>query len=359
MSTVRVDLGDRSYEVVVGAGLIGRLDELVPEFPYSDAFALVTDRNVEALFADRVEQQLVRRGMANRLSVDAGEPSKSWAVAEGLLEQMADLRLRRSDPLLALGGGMVLDLGGFVASVYQRGVPLVSVPTTLLAQVDAAVGGKTGVNLTQGKNLAGTFHQPSVVVADVETLATLPEQEFRSGLAEVAKYGLSLDAALLQELENSIDRLSERDPGILERVVTRCVEIKAGLIASDEREMGDRVLLNYGHTLGHALESLSGYQGWRHGEAISVGMTFAAALSSEAGLLDESSVRRHSQLLERLGLPVSASAEPDEIIERWKIDKKYRGGPRWVLLKGIGEAVVETGVDETLVRRALDRVLTP
>lgn len=356
MKIVRVELQERSYDVIVGEGLFAELDRLIPSFPHATKTALITDRNVDSLYGDAVQKRLTARGEVTRLVVDPGESSKKPEVAAQLLEELARRVIRRNDLAVTLGGGVVVDLGGFVASVYQRGMPVVHLPTTLLAQVDAAVGGKTGVNLQAGKNLAGTFYQPAAVVADVSTLATLPAGELRGGLAEVAKYGFCFAPDLLDYLEASIDKVLACDPFVLEEIVARCVEIKGRLVSSDERDVGERILLNYGHTFAHALEASSDYKQWPHGDAVSVGMIFAAALAQEIGILDGSALDRHIELLGRAGLPVSASFDPDEIIRQWSIDKKHRGGQRWVLLKEIGEPVIETGVDDNAVRRALDRV---
>ncbi|HEY4937972.1 MAG TPA: 3-dehydroquinate synthase family protein, partial [Actinomycetota bacterium] len=260
--------------------------------------------------------------------------------------------------LVALGGGMVGDLAGFAASIYQRGMALVQAPTSLLAQVDAAVGGKTAVNLTAGKNLAGTFYQPRAVIADTATLQTLPEREYISGLAEVAKYGLSLDPELLADIEKNTAALRERDPEVLEDIVARSVAIKASIVAADERDLDDRrIMLNYGHTLAHALEALGGYEQWLHGEAVSVGLVFASALARELGYLSAAEADRHKTVLQALGLPVSADFDPAAIEEAWTMDKKYRGGVRWVLLKGIGDPFVTPGVHSPELSRAMRSVL--
>jgi 3-dehydroquinate synthase len=292
-----------------------------------------------------------------RIVVESGETSKSLEAAGSVLEELARRKLRRGDLLVALGGGMVGDLAGFVASIYQRGMPLVQAPTSLLAQVDAAVGGKTAVNLAAGKNLAGTFYQPVTVIADTATLQSLPEREFRSGLAEVAKYGFSLDPGLLEQIEGSLEGISARDPDVLEAIVARCVAIKASIVAADERDVDDRrIVLNYGHTLAHALEALGSYREWLHGEAVAVGLVFAASLAGELGLLAAEDVERHRSLLVALGLPVTAAFDPAEIEGAWAMDKKYRGGVRWVLLKGLGNAFVTTKVGSRELSRALEAV---
>jgi 3-dehydroquinate synthase len=355
MRTVWVELRDRSYPVYIGAGLMADLLELVPSFPEAERYLVLTDRNVEPLYAARVEEKLGSRGAVERLVVGAGEESKNLQVAWRLLHELTAREARRFDVFVTLGGGMISDLGGFVASLYQRGMPLIHLPTTVEGQVDAAIGGKTGVNLAAGKNLVGTFYQPDAVIADVTTLSTLPEREFRSGLAEVVKYGLVLDPDLLDLVVRSSKALSDRDEVTLEEIVERCASLKAGVIAADERDFSQRIVLNYGHTLAHALEAAS-YGRFLHGEAVSVGMAYAAALAHEIGVLGADSVERHLSSLEALELPTVAEFEPDELMKIWSIDKKYRRGQRWVLLKSLGEAVVESQIDEAAVRRALDRV---
>jgi 3-dehydroquinate synthase len=248
------------------------------------------------------------------------------------------------------------DLAGFVAATYMRGVPFVQVPTTLTAQVDAAIGGKTGVNIPEGKNLVGAFHQPIAVLADVGTLATLPDRAFRSGLAEVAKYALTLDPELLEALERDPSPLLDREPALLEEVVTRCVRAKAAVVAVDERDEGRRLVLNYGHTLGHALERLDAFAGRTHGEAISVGMVFAARLSEALGRSPSGLVARHVRLLASLGLETDGGLPPaEEVLSSIRMDKKYRGGARFVLLEDVGRPFVEDAVPEELLRAALDR----
>ena len=361
MRTVAVHLEDRSYEIHVGAGALVKAAGLIPELPGCERVAVVSDTNVDAAWGDAAAEALSAvgtTGEVHRLVVDAGEISKSMDVAGGLLEDLAARRVRRGDLLVALGGGMVGDLTGFAASVYQRGMPLVQAPTSLLAQVDAAVGGKTAVNLAAGKNLVGTFYQPRAVIADIATLASLPEREYRSGLAEVAKYGLSLDPELLDLVEGHAAALRARDPDLLEEVVARSVAIKASIVAADERDLDDqRIVLNYGHTLAHALEALGGYRQWLHGEAVAVGLVFAAALAGELGFLDSASVERHRRVLVGLGLPVTADVDPAAVEAAWTMDKKYRGGVRWVLLSGIGDPFVMSGVGSRELSRAMTSVL--
>jgi 3-dehydroquinate synthase len=259
--------------------------------------------------------------------------------------------------VVALGGGVVGDLAGFVAATYMRGVPLVQVPTTLTAQVDAAIGGKTGVNLPAGKNLVGAFHQPRAVLADVSTLTTLPEREFRSGLAEVAKYGLTLDPEMLGVLEQRADAVLARDAGALADVVARSVRAKAAVVGTDERDQGPRLVLNYGHTLGHALERLDHYAGRSHGEAVALGMVFAARLSERLGLAGPALAPRHQRLLAAFGLPTGGPLpDVESILEAFRLDKKHQGSTRLVLLEDIGVARVVDTVPEATMREVLEEM---
>ena len=341
-----MELGERSYDVVVGAGTLAKAATLTPPIGGCERVAIISDDRVDPAWGDLAQEALAPLGSTgdvHRLVVPAGETSKALGVAGDLLEQLAARRLRRGDLLVALGGGMVGDLAGFVASVYQRGTPVLQIPTTLLAQVDAAIGGKTAVNLGAGKNLVGTFYQPRAVIADTTTLATLPEREYRSGLAEVAKYGFSFDPGLLDILESSLEAIAARDPEVLELIVARSAAIKATVVAGDERDLEDRrIMLNYGHTLAHALEAMGGYQRWLHGEAVSVGLVFAAALARELGMLASEPADRHRRVLQSLGLPMEAQFDDAEVQAAWSMDKKYKGGLRWVLLNGLGEPVVTT-----------------
>jgi 3-dehydroquinate synthase len=357
MSDVHIDLGPRSYDVTIGTGLLEKLGNHLPE---GGEVVVITDNNVDPIYGDRVENAITPRA-GWRIVVPAGEATKTIEVAERILEDLAGARVRRTDLVLTVGGGMVSDLGGFVASIYQRGIPLVHFPTSLLGQVDAAIGGKTGVNLSEGKNLCGTFYHPRAVVADTETLATLPDREFVSGMAEVAKYGFISSPEMLDEIEGGLERIKARESELMEKIVTRCVETKAEIVSRDELDDRDeRIFLNYGHTLGHALEAWGGYEEWSHGEAISIGMCFAAAVGVEMGLLDSASLDRHLKVLDVIGLPTKAAFDAEELMHRVEIDKKNRGGTqRWVLLETIGRPVVRDDVDEKVIRKALEIVKSP
>lgn len=361
MRTVTFELGPRSYPVLVGVGALDAAAEAIPPIQGVERVAIVSDTNVDPAWGDTAAKALSALGSTGevtRFVVPAGETSKDLSIAGRLLEDLAAAKIRRSDLLVALGGGMVGDLAGFVASVYQRGMPFVQVATSLLAQVDAAIGGKTAVNLPAGKNLVGTFYQPKAVIADTTVLSTLPRREYTSGLAEVAKYGFAFDPEFLALLESSLAEIEAGDPAVLEEVVARSVAIKASVVAADELDLSDRrIMLNYGHTLAHALEALGNYEQWLHGEAVSVGMVFAAALARETGLLEAGDAARHRNTLSALGLPVTAAFDPAEIETAWSIDKKYRGGVRWVLLNGIGCPVVTTRVGSQEVAAAMSAVL--
>jgi len=353
---VTVPIPGRSYDVCVGVGVISQIGDLIPRIPGASTAFVVADRTVSSAWFEPLARALAGTGLgAVHLPVPAGEEAKTLQVYEALLHQLATQEAHRDDVVVALGGGAVGDVAGFVASTYMRGVPFVQVPTTLLAQVDAAIGGKTGVNLPEGKNLAGTFLQPRVVIADVATLATLPERDFRSGLAEVAKYGLTLDADLLDKLERDPAPIVARDPATLEWIVTRCVGAKAGTVAEDEQDTGRRLILNYGHTIGHALERLEAFGGRSHGEAVAVGMMFAARLAGSRGLTSTGLASRTARLLTSLGLEVDGPLpDPRAIVSACRLDKKYRDGVRFVLLEDVGRPVVVDGVTDEEVCAVLE-----
>ena len=353
---VTVELGERSYEVLVGRGLIGRVANLMPRLDHAEKAFVISHPELE-MYSDRVTRSLEGAGLsATRLDVPEGEASKNIEVAARLLGEMADAPAHRHDVVVSVGGGVVSDLAGFVASTYARGVPVVHVATSLLGQVDAAIGGKTGVNLPQGKNLVGTVHQPIQVVCDIDALDTLPDAELRSGMAEVIKYGLIRDPDLLDVVLVRGDDILRRDPQTLEELVLRSARAKAVVVGEDEFERGGRAALNYGHTFAHALEQAAGYSGIRHGEAVALGMMAAAYLAEELGRIDSDAVELHRRSLEAVGLPVAAPLRIEDLESAWMRDKKYKEGVRFVLLSDIG--VVETGirVDREIVARALGRM---
>ena len=340
MNLLTVDLGARSYPILTGPGLLGRADVMGRYVPPGDVL-LVSNTTVAPLYAGRVTAALAGRRVVEAVLPD-GETHKSLATLARLLDVPVANRLGRDCIVLALGGGVVGDIAGFAAACYQRGVAFVQLPTTLLAQVDSSVGGKTGVNHPGGKNLIGAFHQPAAVIADTDTLATLPERELRAGLAEVIKYGLIHDAAFLEWLEINLPALLARDAAALTHAIRRSCEIKAEIVGRDEREQGERALLNLGHTFGHAIEAATGYSTWLHGEAVAAGMLMAADMSRRCGWLSGADVERVRALLLRAGLPVAApDVTPEAALAGMKLDKKVKAGRvRVVLLTRLGAARV-------------------
>jgi 3-dehydroquinate synthase len=329
---VRVELPMAPYDVVVGRGLAGAFGDFLRSLEErTEKVFIVTQASLQ----DRAAAFVSSSGIANAhtLLIDEGEGAKSLAAVRRLYDELADGEAHRHDAVVAFGGGVVTDVAGFVASTFNRGMVLVNVPSTLLGQVDAAIGGKTGINLERGKNLVGTIYQPAAVFCDVALLETVPPEEISSGLAEVVKYGFIADPSLLDTVESHADALIGRDLDLLADVVVRCATIKARVVAEDERDSGIRALLNYGHTFAHAIERVQGYGDVRHGEAVSLGMMAAAFLASEMGLIDTSVVQRHRSVLATAGLPVAAPLDVDELEVAWRHDKKYRGGVRFVLLE--------------------------
>ena len=350
LQRVRVELGERSYDILIGKGLLSQAAEHLQPLKLARRGIIITDTNVESRYAAPLCEALSKGGItAEVLSVPAGEASKSLRQAHRLFEKLPSFGLDRQSFVIALGGGVVGDLAGYVAACYLRGVALVQIPTTLLAQVDSSVGGKTGVNLPQGKNLVGAFHQPRLVLADIDTLATLPERELRSGFAEVIKHGAIRDVAFFEWLERDYQRVFTLNSDAVAHVVRRCCEIKAEVVSADERESGLRAMLNFGHTIGHAMEALSEYVGLLHGEAIAMGMCCAAQLSRKRGGLGEAEANRLTALIVASGLPskLGTKFKLDELLAAARLDKKARNGKlRFVLLKRLGEAVVSDAVTD-------------
>jgi 3-dehydroquinate synthase len=353
---VTVPMPGRAYDVTIGPGILATAGEHLPDLPGATTAFVISDRAVSDLYHEALANAFEDRGLASvLLLVPLGEEAKSLRAYESLLRQLAGREAHRDDAILALGGGAVGDLAGFVASTYMRGLPFVQIPTTLTAQVDAAIGGKTAVNLPEGKNLVGTFAQPLAVLADLDVLATLDERDYRSGLAEVAKYALTLDGELLALLESDPAPVVARDAVVMEDVIVRCVAAKARVVAEDEREASARLVLNYGHTLGHALERLDAFRGRTHGEAVALGMVFAAALAERRGLTAGLSARTE-RLLRSLELEPTGPLPPaEDVLRCLRLDKKYRAGVRFVLLEDVGRpAVVDDVSDEEVASILLE-----
>lgn len=349
---VTVDLGDRSYPILVGAGVLGATGTRLRSLVRGDRCAVVTNPTVAALYREPLAASLAEAGFAPLwIEVPDGEVHKNLASLSAVYDQLVAARFERSAPLIALGGGVIGDLTGFAAATYLRGVPFVQVPTTLLAQVDSSVGGKTGVNHPGGKNLIGAFHQPRLVVADTTVLRSLPPRELRAGLAEVIKYGAILDADLFARLETDMDRLLALEEASLRQVVRRSCELKAAVVGADERETEYRAILNFGHTLGHAVESVTGYERFLHGEAVAIGMVFAARLSAARGWFRPEEAARIRALVESAGLPteVPADLEALDLAAAMASDKKVAAARvRFVALDAIGRTRFEWFTSEEL-----------
>jgi 3-dehydroquinate synthase len=341
--TLRVALAERSYAIEIGPAIAGDAALYAPHVA-SRPVAIVTNDVVGPLHLAPLRAALLKSGARHVIEVvlPDGEEHKDWRTLDRIYEALLQARADRHSVLVALGGGVVGDMAGFAAATYQRGVAHIQVPTTLLAQVDSSVGGKTAINHPLGKNMVGAFHQPALVVADTAFLATLPEREYASGLAEVVKYGAIRDAGFLGWIEDHRQALRARDPAALSHAILRSCEIKAQVVAEDERETGARALLNFGHTFGHAIESAAGYGKWLHGEAVAAGMALAARYSARLGLLEPRAAERLIALLGQLGLPVEAPGfTPDTWLEYMGRDKKNEGGRvTLILLQSLGEARV-------------------
>ena len=356
LETLTVELGERSYPVCIGAGILPRLGERLRELGFGPRAAVVTNPVVGALYRDAVVKSLEKAGFEPAVvEVPDGEEHKNLAWLTFLFDRLLDAGVDRTTPVIALGGGVIGDLAGFTAATLLRGLPLVQVPTTLLAQVDSSVGGKTAVNHVAGKNLIGAFHQPRLVWADVRTLSTLPRRELLAGIAEVIKYGATLSPELFDLLEERIEDLVALDAALLADVVRRCCALKAKVVQADERESDYRAVLNFGHTLGHAVEMLTEYRRYLHGEAVAIGMAFACRLSSARGLCAPETARRVVALLERVGLPVGIPEDAigPHLALAVGADKKSAGGKiKFVCLTNIGETRFEQLSAEEIARHA-------
>lgn len=360
MRTVTVSLGQRSYPIHIGGKLLGTLGQACRRLNLGARCAIITDHNVAPRYAKAAEKSLRAAGFEPVIIVvPAGETAKSLQTVQSCYDQLARHRLERKSFIVALGGGVVGDLAGFVAATYLRGIAFVQVPTTLLAQVDSSVGGKVGVNLKAGKNLVGAFYQPKLVLCDLDALRTLPPREFRAGLAEVIKYGIIYDAPLFARLERDLPKLLKLHSATLAAVVARCCEIKAEVVSQDETESGLRAILNFGHTIGHALEAISRYGKYLHGEAISIGQVAAAELSSALTDLPPADAERIADLFRRAGLPTSVKLNARElkgVFAAMRLDKKVSSGEvKFVLAERLGKVVWGQRVPEDLIRQTIDR----
>ena len=361
MRRVHVSLGERSYDIRIGGGLIQRIGAECHKLGLGRRCAIVTDSNIPAWAVKTTTRSLKAAGFeVLTITLVAGEKSKNLSNVEKVFNQLASHRLERKSFLIALGGGVVGDLTGYAAASYLRGIDFVQVPTTLLAQVDSSVGGKTGVNLKAGKNLVGAFHQPRLVLCDTDILKDLPDREYRSGIAEIIKYGIIYDARLFSRLEKDMNLLIAKDPKVISYVVARSCEIKAAVVAEDEKEGGLRAILNFGHTIGHAIEAVSKYGKYLHGEAISIGQVAAARLSEEVLSLPRKDSERIRALFEATGLPVSmrmSKAVQERILAATRLDKKVSGGVvKFVLAEKIGKVRFGLKVEESLVHAELERI---
>ncbi|MBM7622745.1 3-dehydroquinate synthase [Sporohalobacter salinus] len=358
MENVEVDLGERSYEIKIGTGLLANLDQYLVEAGIKTGTKLlvITDKRVKQLYGEDIEFSLTQSNFEFRLTaVPEGEGSKSLEMAQKLYDEAVDFGLERNSVIVAFGGGVVGDLAGFIAATYMRGISLVQVPTTLLAQVDSSVGGKVAVNHNAGKNLIGAFYQPETVIIDLEVLTTLDERDIKSGLAEIIKYGVIWDQDFFEYLKTNSEAIKNLDFEILTKIIQRSCQIKAEVVAKDEKEEGLRVILNYGHTIGHAVEALAGYGEYRHGEAVAIGMVSAVKLAHKLEMVTENEVQKQIELISSLDLPITFnSLELDDIIAKTKQDKKVQDGRvRYILPNRIGEVEVVSGISEKLIIEVL------
>jgi 3-dehydroquinate synthase len=355
MQTLTVGLAERSYPIYIGSNLLGCAELLLPHLPHKGV-AVVTNTTVASLYLEPLCAMLQAHGVdIIPIILPDGEQYKNAETLGLIYDALLSHRCERNTPLVALGGGVIGDMTGYAAATYLRGVPFIQIPTTLLAQVDSSVGGKTGINHPLGKNMIGAFYQPQVVLADITTLNTLKDQELHAGIAEVIKYGLIRDLSFFEWLEQNMERLLARDADALQYAITRSCQNKAEVVAADERESGERALLNLGHTFGHAIETGMGYGAWLHGEAVAAGTIMAADLSCRLGWLSTVDVDRIRSLFERADLPVVAPAlGVEKYLQLMGLDKKVVGGKiRFVLLKSIGCAVISGDVGPELLRQTL------
>jgi 3-dehydroquinate synthase len=357
MEKIRVELAERSYNIYIGNGTLEGIGERLGLFDLSPKIAMVSNPTVFSLYGNRVSDSIQKAGFdLLTITIPDGEEFKDLTWLQHMYDELLGHGLDRSSALLALGGGVIGDITGFAASTYMRGIPYVQIPTTLLAQVDSSVGGKTGVNHKLGKNMIGTFWQPRIVWIDTDTLKTLPKRELLAGLAEVIKYGVIRDEELFMFLERNRDSILNLNEDALAHIIKRSCEIKADVVSKDERESGLRAILNYGHTVGHAIETATGYTQFLHGEAVAIGMYCEARLSQILGIIDSGHVKRIEALIKAYGLPCTMPPDIliDALISSMKLDKKAIAGElKFVLPEKIGKVIIQKGVEEKAVRDSL------
>ncbi len=357
---VKVDLGDKSYDIIIGHDLKQQINQFIKKQNFSKKALLITDTNIASLYADKIKSVLNEAGLDVKTAViEAGESSKSLKVAEDLFTVAIQHGLDRKSPVFALGGGVVGDLAGFIAATFMRGVPFIQMPTSLLAQVDSSVGGKVAVNHALGKNLIGAFYQPKAVFMDLDLMKSLPKREIYTGLGEVVKYGYIYDKDFYKYLLNHQNEILNLDSKCISHVIARSCEIKAEVVSQDEKESGLRAILNFGHTLGHAIEKETKYKKYNHGEAVAIGMVGAAKISAKLNMIDNSIVDDMEKLLTSLNLPIKAeNCSVDNIYNDIFHDKKtVNGNVSWILLKNIGTVCVTKDVPENIVKEAIQEIL--
>lgn len=357
MKRVAIDLGDRSYDIRIGRHLLQQTGAWVTEITNPSRVVIITHPSINRLYGEKLSSSFSEAGVPiHFIEVPEGEKSKSLQQAEKIYDRLLEWKCDRQTVLIALGGGVIGDLTGFIAATYVRGVPFIQIPTTVLAQVDSSVGGKTAVNHPRGKNMIGVFYQPKLVVADLETIKSLPEKEFKAGVAEIIKHGVIEDADLFHYLEREYQKILCHDTDALEHIISTSCAIKARVVEKDERESHYRMVLNFGHTIGHAIESLTGYSAIIHGEAVAIGMVYAAKLSQIMGRCSEDVPRRISTLIEKFGLPTRLpDLKAENIIQSMYLDKKTAHNKiRFILVNDIGSVDIVESVAESLIKEALE-----
>ena len=358
MKRLNIDLEERSYDILIGRIILSKVGELISKRFKPSKTTIITHPSIRNLFGDKIESGLTNIiNSSEVIEVPEGESSKSLQQVELIYDRMLEMKCDRKSFLIALGGGVIGDLTGFIAATYQRGIPFIQIPTTLLSQVDSSVGGKTAVNLPRGKNMIGAFYQPKLVVIDLDTLQTLPKKEFRAGLAEVVKYGVIADAELFTFLENKAEDILSLKSACLEYIIETSCAIKARVVEKDEHENRHRMILNFGHTFGHSIETLTNYTEYLHGEALSIGMVQAASLSVETGLCNKDVLIRIKNLLKKFGLPIHPpDLKTEDIIRSMYHDKKTTHNKlRLILVKAIGSVEIVDNVSEIPIKAVLNK----